>query len=502
MVHQIVVALCVVIGLASQQVFAQWSGMDQSQGQGLGQGQMGELGTSAWGTNQGQGFRQGQDQLGGWNSGAWNMGQGQGFGQGLGQGQSQFGGWGGALGMGQGGGWGQASPAGLGMGGMGQGGGWGQASPAGLGMGGMFQQEPNQYQTCIAKNSNGDEMRVTFSSSNNNPWFGNQFGNALRLTARISSNQAATLQGQFQLVVTEFSRTEEVCSSRALGDILTDRTWWSQSRTPRGIVGTPVTINQGQTATSSETVENLAFEELTGRGLALCPSHQIFGSTCRDVIPLCCKIGFDSQPATTPFTAQNQLFGQGLLGMQNPGSNNGLGGGFGQRMPGGMGGVFNTDVGRTATIDGNMNTAGGLGLNQGPQAGMNQRLPSGMNGGMNQGLPSGMNGGMNQGLPSGMNGGMNQGLPSGMNGGMNQGLPSGMNGGMNQGLPTGMNGGMNQGLPSGMNGGMNQGLPSGMNGGMNQGLPSGMNGGMNQGLPSGMNGGMNQGPPSGLNGGF
>ncbi|XP_046349890.2 uncharacterized PE-PGRS family protein PE_PGRS10-like [Haliotis rufescens] len=349
MVHQLVVAVCVVLGLASHQVCAQWSGMGQGQGQG---------------------------QLGGWNSGAWNMGQGQGqgFGQGLGQGQSQFGGWGGALGMGQGGG-------------------WGQASPAGLGMGGMFQQEPNQYQTCIAKNSNGDEMRVTFSSSNNNPMFGNRFGNALRLTARISSNQAATLQGQFQLVVTEFSRTEEVCSSRALGDILTDRTWWSQSRTPRGIVGTPVTINQGQTATSSETVENLAFEELTGRGLALCPSHQISGSTCMDVIPLCCKIGFDSQPATTPFTAQNQLFGQGLLGMQNPGSNNGLGGGFGQRMPGGMGGGFNGGLG------GGMNLGMGGGLNGGGLAGPQGR---------NQGFPAGGQG-MGQGNagPQGLNNGLN-----------------------------------------------------------------------------------------------
>ncbi|XP_046556944.1 uncharacterized transmembrane protein DDB_G0289901-like [Haliotis rubra] len=334
MVHQIVVVLCAVLGLASHQAFAQWSGMGQGQGQGQGQT------------------------------------------------QSRFGGWGiGALGMGQGGG-------------------WGQAQPAGLGMGGMFQQEPNQYKTCIAKNSNGDEMRVTFSRSNNNnnnnnPWFGNRFGNALRLTARISSNQAATLQGQFQLVVTEFSRTEEVCSSRALGDILTDRSWWSQSRTPRGIVGTPVTIYQGQTATSSETVENLSFEELTGRGLALCPSHQISGSTCMDAIPLCCKIGFDSQPATTPFTNQNQLFGQGLLGMQNPGGNNGNGGGFGQGMPGGMGGGFNGGLG------GGMNPGMGGGFNGG---GFGGPMPQGMN----QGLPAGGQG-MGQGLPAGGQG-MNNGL--------------------------------------------------------------------------------------------
>ncbi|XP_067648880.1 uncharacterized protein [Haliotis asinina] len=323
MVHQIVVVLCAVLGLASHQAFAQWSGMGQGQGQG----------------------------------------------------QGQFGGWGiGALGMGQGG--------------------WGQAQPAGLGRGGMFQQEPTQYKTCIAKNSIGDEMRVTFSrsnSNNNSPWFGNRFGNALRLTARIASNQAATLQGQFQLVVTEYSRTEEVCSSRALGDILTDRTWWSQSRTPRGIVGTPVTIYQGQTATSSETVENLSFEELTGRGLALCPSHQISGSTCLDVIPLCCKIGYDSRPATTSFTNQNQLFGQGLLGMPNPGSNNGNGGGFGQGVSGGMGGGFNGGLG------GGMNPGMGGGFNGG-----------GLTGPMNQGLPAGGQGiGQGNVGPQGMNNGLN-----------------------------------------------------------------------------------------------
>ncbi|XP_071102575.1 uncharacterized protein [Haliotis cracherodii] len=298
MVHQLVVAVCVVLGLASHQVCAQWWGMGQGQGQGQGMGQFGGLG-------------------------------------------------GGALGMGQG---------------QGQAGGWGNN---------LFQplrpsvQDNTLYQTCIAKNSNGDDMRVTFSLGNNNNNFNNPMFNrfvgvrSLRLSAVIASNPASTLQGQFQLVVTEFSRTEEVCSSRALGDILTDRTWWSQSRTPRGIVGTPVTIYQGQTATSSETVENLSFEELTGRGLALCPSHQISGSTCMDVIPLCCKIGIDSQPATTSFTAQNQLFGQGLLGMQNPGSNNGLGGGFNQGMGGGQ------------------------------SQGMNQGLPSGLNGGFGQGgLPS------------------------------------------------------------------------------------------------------------------
>ncbi|XP_071102341.1 uncharacterized protein [Haliotis cracherodii] len=308
MVHQFVVAVCVVLGLASHQVRAQWWGMGQGQGQGMGMGQ-----------------GQGMGQLGGLGGGAFAQG----------------------------------------------GGGWGNN---------LFQplrpsvQDNTLYQTCIAKNSNGDDMRVTFSLGNNNnnnfnnPMF-NRFGGArsLRLSAVIASNPASTLQGQFQLVVTEFSRTEEVCSSRALGDILTDRAWWSQSRTPRGIVGTPVTISQGQTATSSETVENLAFEELTGRGLALCPSHQISGSTCMDVIPLCCKIGFDSQAATTSFTAQNQLFGQGLLGMQNPGSNNGLGGGFNQ----GMGGQ---------------------------SQGMNQGLPSGLNGGFGQGgLPSNNAGSPNMG---------------------------------------------------------------------------------------------------------
>ncbi|XP_071102861.1 uncharacterized protein [Haliotis cracherodii] len=293
MVHQLVVAVCVVLGLASHQVCAQWWGMGQGQGQGQGMGQLGGLGGGA--------FAQG-------------------------------------------------------------GAGWGNN---------LFQplrpsvQDNTLYQTCIAKNSNGDDMRVTFSLGNNNNNFNNpmfnRFGGSrsLRLSTVIASNPASTLQGQFQLVVTEFSRTEEVCSSRALGDILTDRTWWSQSRTPRGIVGTPVTIYQGQTATSSETVENLSFEELTGRGLALCPSHQISGSTCMDVIPLCCKIGIDSQPATTSFTAQNQLFGQGLLGMQNPGSNNGLGGGFNQGIGGGQ------------------------------SQGMNQGLPSGLNGGFGQGgLPS------------------------------------------------------------------------------------------------------------------
>ncbi|XP_071102862.1 uncharacterized protein [Haliotis cracherodii] len=302
MVHQLVVAVCVVLGLASHQVCAQWWGMGQGQGQGQGMGQFGGLG-------------------------------------------------GGALGMGQG---------------QGQAGGWGNN---------LFQplrpsvQDNTLYQTCIAKNSNGDDMRVTFSLGNNNNNFNNpmfnRFGGArsLRLSAVIASNPASTLQGQFQLVVTEFSRTEEVCSSRALGDILTDRTWWSQSRTPRGIVGTPVTIYQGQTATSSETVENLSFEELTGRGLALCPSHQISGSTCMDVIPLCCKIGIDSQPATTSFTAQNQLFGQGLLGMQNPGNNNGLGGGFNQGIGGGQ------------------------------SQGMNQGLPSGLNGGFGQGGLSSNNAG-------------------------------------------------------------------------------------------------------------
>ncbi|XP_067648873.1 uncharacterized protein [Haliotis asinina] len=283
MVHQLVVAVCVVLGLASNQVDAQWWGM--------GQGQMGGMGAGAVG-----------------------------------------------------------------------GGGWGNNVFQPLNP--NLREDNTLYQTCIAKNSNGDDMKVTFSLGNNNnfnnPIF-NRFGGgrSLRLSAVIASNPSSTLQGQFQFVVTEYARTEEVCSSRALGDILTDRTWWSQSRTPRGILGTQVTIYQGQTATSSETVENLSFEELTGRGLALCPSHQISGSTCLDVIPLCCKIGYDSRPATTSFTNQNQLFGQGLLGMQNPGSNNGMGGGFNQGLGGGL------------------------------SQGMNQGLPSGMNGGFGQGgLPS------------------------------------------------------------------------------------------------------------------
>ncbi|XP_067650025.1 uncharacterized protein [Haliotis asinina] len=284
MVHQLV-AVCVVLGLASHQVDAQWWGMGQ------GQGQMGGMGAGAVG-----------------------------------------------------------------------GGGWGNNVFQPLNP--NLREDNTLYQTCIAKNSNGDDMKVTFSLGNNNnfnnPIF-NRFGGGrnLRLSARIASNPSSTLQGQFQFVVTEYSRTEEVCSSRALGDILTDRTWWSQSRTPRGIVGTPFTIYQGQTATSSETVENLSFEELTGRGLALCPSHQISGSTCLDVIPLCCKIGYDSRPATASFTNQNQLFGQGLLGMQNPGGNNGMGSGFNQGLGGGL------------------------------SQGMNQGLPSGMNGGFGQGgLPS------------------------------------------------------------------------------------------------------------------
>ncbi|XP_071102276.1 uncharacterized protein [Haliotis cracherodii] len=292
-----------------------------------------------------------------------------------------------------------------GMGQQAQVGGWGQPASAAVGMRGMIPEDPTLYQTCVGKNSNGDEMRVTLSlgSSNGNRFqssWNSQFGGPrnLRLSAVVSASTSSTLQGQFQFVVTEGSRVEEGCSSRALGDILTDRFWWSQSRNPRGIVGTPVTIFQGQTATSSETIDSMTFEELTGRGLALCPSRQISGSTCMDVIPLCCKIGFDSQSATTPFATQSQFgLGMGSFGMQNPN----MAGGMNQALPG-------------------MNQA---------LPGMNQALP-----GMNQGLP-----GMNQGLP-----GMNQGLP-----GMNQGLP-----GMNQGLP-----GMNQGLP-----GMNQGGTSGNQG--------------------------------------
>ncbi|XP_071086545.1 uncharacterized protein [Haliotis cracherodii] len=221
-------------------------------------------------------------------------------------------------------------------------------------------QDINEYQTCIGLNSDGDEMRVTFTSeTSNNPWGGNwgsQWGNTenVRLSAVIASSQQSTLQGQFQLVVTEGSRTEEGCSSRALGDILTDRSWWSRAATSRGVIQTPILIMQGQTATYSEPMTTLTFQEMTGRGLALCPSQQISRGTCLGVIPLCCKIGYDSQPATTPFTSQNQFLAQGALGAPSNGGMNGMNGGM-------------------------------------------QGLNPPMNGGMSQGLPSGMNNGLGQG---------------------------------------------------------------------------------------------------------
>ena len=276
--------------------------------------------------------------------------------------------------------------------GQGQLGGWGGAPAAGFGvspspLANMFgqQQDNTRYLTCIAANSNNDDMRITFTTgndNNNNPWgrfglMGNRFANAgsLRLEARITSGMTSQLQGQFQLVVTEFSRSEEVCLSRALGDILTDRTpaWWGRgNQRPRGIVGTPIRIMQGQTATSSESIENLQFDELAGRGMALCPAHQISGTTCVDAIPLCCKIGYDTQRATTPFTPVGQMFQQpGAFDMQNGGfgnTNNGLGGGLNQGF-------------------------GSPGFGQGMNQGMNGQAM----GGMDQGLsPQGF-GGMGQG---------------------------------------------------------------------------------------------------------
>ncbi|XP_046557559.1 fibroin heavy chain-like [Haliotis rubra] len=360
----------------------------------------------------------------------------------------------------------------------------GQSSMGGFG--GMMDtaQDTNEYQTCIGLNSDGDEMRVTFTrETSNNPWggnWGNQWGStaSVRLSAVIASSQQSTLQGRFHLVVTEDSRTEEGCSSRALGDILADRSWWNQATTPRGVVQTPLHIMQGQTATYSEPLTTLTFQEMTGRGLALCPSQQV-SSTCVGVIPLCCKIGYDSQPATTPFTSQNQFLARGVLAAPtNGGMNDGMQG-FGAPASAGP-------------------------MNGGMQ-GFGAPAPAGqMNGGMQGfGAPASagpMNGGMQgfgaQASAGPMNGGMQGfGAPASagpMNGGMQGfGAPASagpMNGGMQgfgaQASAGGMNGGM-QGVgpaanPGGMNNGM-QGLNSPMNGGMPQGLPSGMNNGLGQG---------------------
>ena len=193
---------------------------------------------------------------------------------------------------------------------------------------GRQQQQTPTFLTCIGRNTNGDEIRTTFyyeqrrRASQWNPWnpFNNQQSRTLRMFSLISTNINSQLQGEFQHVITEFSRVEDGCLSQALGDILTDRSWWGQNRV-RGVIGTRTTVYQGQSARSMEVIDDLQMNDLIGRGLALCPITQLVGSTCRDLIPLCCKIGVDSQSATPESTQQQQQTGQ--FGLQN-GLNTGL----------------------------------------------------------------------------------------------------------------------------------------------------------------------------------
>ena len=202
-----------------------------------------------------------------------------------------------------------------------------------------------QFLTCIGRNTNGDEMRTSFfyetrSGNQWNPWANNIRPQTLRMFSLISTNINSQLQGEFQHVITEFSRVEDGCLSLALGDILTDRSWWGQNRV-RGIIGTRTTVYQGQSARSKEVIDNLQLFELIGRGLALCPVTQLVGSTCRDLIPLCCKIGVDSQ-SVTPQTSQQfsrgqqftQFGGQNRLNSGLAPQTAALNGGFNFNLPG------------------------------------------------------------------------------------------------------------------------------------------------------------------------
>ncbi|XP_067678600.1 uncharacterized protein [Haliotis asinina] len=251
----------------------------------------------------------------------------------------------------------------------------------GIGQGrGFWGNEPRQrFFTCIGKNTNDDEMRVTFTESQNqetwniNRWFNPQ---RIHMDAVVHVSSRSQTAGRFQLVVTRYGRVEDGCSSEALGRIVDNFQGFNFFGRPRdsnsqtGVLGSAFTLRPSLGHTASGLVRGFeALEELNGRGLALCLSMNIRNGMCQDIIPLCCKIGRDSVSATTPIYSHFNSFSQNQMGMGGMGGMGGIGG-MGQ--VGGVSGVPGMPIGQPMT-----------GLNQG------SALPSQQPGGLPGTQPAG-----------------------------------------------------------------------------------------------------------------
>ncbi|XP_071118040.1 uncharacterized protein [Haliotis cracherodii] len=185
---------------------------------------------------------------------------------------------------------------------------------------GFGNQEEITVYTCIGRNTNGDELRVTFSDgARQNRWGGGWFDRQrVQMEARVSVSGQSQTRGQFQLIATEYGRVEDGCVSQALGNIIDNaQNVWFARRRPNseiGILGEPFTLAPNQGHTSTTNIEGFAnAAALNGHGLALCATRGLSAGSCISIIPLCCKIGRDAKRATE-LIQPNPGFGGGLNG--------------------------------------------------------------------------------------------------------------------------------------------------------------------------------------------
>ncbi|KAK6172750.1 hypothetical protein SNE40_016346 [Patella caerulea] len=269
----------------------------------------------------------------------------------------------------------------------------------GMGMFGasMWGSNPAQstsYMTCIGSTATDDEMRITFSDANQNPWsnWGMAQQDELEMEAKISAGMSSPIQGHFQLVITENGHIEGFCDAQLLGNIINTNVnqpmgvalWFNvgQSR-PSGVIGRAFSLSPGQTVSMIESVSNIDMDRLAGSGIAMCPSNQVIGTQCINPIPLCCTLTKDSKPAEA--LPNNMMQGTPM------------GGGFGSGQMGGMSQMG--PMGPMGPMGGMppMGAAGSMGPmgSAGPMSPMGGRPGMGsMNGmaGNNQGMQSVMGG--------------------------------------------------------------------------------------------------------------
>ncbi|XP_067678685.1 uncharacterized protein [Haliotis asinina] len=195
-------------------------------------------------------------------------------------------------------------------------------------------EEPTVY-TCIGKNTNMDELRVTFRNEPSRNRWDRWLPQRVQMEARVSVSGQSQTRGSFQLIATEYGRVEDGCVIGALGDIIGSDSWFRRRpNTEIGILGREFPLAPRQGHTSTTYIRGFASAEaLNGHGLALCLRRQISGGTCNGIIPLCCKIGRDSKSATE---LNRPNFGFGINGSPNNlfASSSGIQGGVPGALPG------------------------------------------------------------------------------------------------------------------------------------------------------------------------